>query len=765
MKEIDESQDSIIIDEPKPKVDNNANLTYRLDLEEKLRDISGELLTGRGPLTHDSKKYKNLNNAINDVLNILEQHNGEEWLNAEDKRDLEEKITIMKNHARVYRNDKIDKGATALNAPKSLKKRFEGANKILSIESEIPDNPGPEYGIVPPDQLEPGDIRETKWELKWKQNVRYLAKKQIYTYTKNLRKLEANDDLTQNEFDALMDFMEPDKILSYKNDADLCQKYPNMRLKMEQAIRANEKLQDMSQNEINAYMNAWKISALEKSMEAAKKSAERKGRTFTAKDRKNVEEKLNLLISDKVKKFSTKEVLTEKADVLEQVARFVDLKMAVISDKRYVNLDHTNKFGRRCSVKEYDKILRKTRNDNEWNFYNNLRDLRELENAGIWHKKGQTEKTYYSDINETLHTTVKKEMFGFRIGKVGYKGVSTINDAYGANENSTYNTTRYGKDIKCRVGKIGLKLHSKHKSVQLSGGVVFGQLKQGTSIGANIGYPGADAMMTGEFSAVKARVKLTAGKGPISGSIGGNANAGYAFGILKGGLGHIAVKDENGKEYDAYGIAGNAGFVLSAFKGGGSASISILGIRISASLSTYLAGIGGNVGGQLTVGEAKFSLGGVLGIGAGLSFSINWTEAYSKAKALWRKSRLKKLISNYKERKRLRQNNRNNLLEIREEKDLIDREIANPEKGKGSADKKLEDDDDNIIRLKSEKNIDNKEIKENKVKIEKIEKPENDNTINRSNSNKNINKNKNKEKDETNIKRSKTNEKNKLPHI
>ena len=738
MKEVDESQDNIILDDNQQnRIHEYNNLTYRQELEEKLKDITGCLKTGRGLFTHNSRKYNNLQDSINDVIKQLEKHNGEEWLKDEDKKKLEEKIVIMKKHAQIYNDLRLQNGVENLSDEDKLKIRYDAAKSILDIENKIPDNPGPEYGLIAPDKLEPGDVRETSWPLKWKQNVRYLGKKQIYTYEKNLRNLEHTDELTTDEFNALMDFMDPDNILSYKNDSDLCQKYPSMRIMMEKAIRANEKIQNMTEDEIAAFMFEWSDSVLNKSIASAKKTAERKGRTFTDKDRKNLEEKLEVLISDKMKKFGSKEDLTKKGDELEQVARFLDLKMKVISNKSYVKLPHTNTLGRIYSVSDYDSLIKHAKNNNDKEFYKNLRDIRELEDAGIMHRKPGFEKTYYKDIDETLHKTVKKELFGFRIGKAGYRGLTVANDAYEANDTTTFHTTRYSKDIKGRVGKIGLKLHSKHKSVSLSGGIAFGQVKQSTSIGSSIVSLGGDAMMTAEASAIRARVKFKAGKGPVSGSVGANASVGYAFGILKGGIGNITVKDDDGKEHEAYGLAGNAGFVLAAVKGGGSASISIFGIRIGASYTTYLGGIGAGVGGELQTGGAKFSLAGALGIGAGLSFSINWTEAVTNVKRLWRKSKLKKLIADYKEKKKLKNINKDDSLEIKEQKnkDIIDPEIANPEKGKGSADKK------HIIK------------RSNSSK-----------TINR-NTNKNNDVNKSNNNDNTNLKRSNTVGKNNLPRL
>ena len=666
------------------------NLLYRQWLEEELKDISGNLLAGRTVISHNSGKYKKLQDSINVVLEILENHNGEEWLEPEDKELLEEKIHLMKEAALPYMQLKIEQGALAKDAPAPLSKRYYGAYAVMKIQSKLPDNPGPEYGILAPEKLDDGDKEYNSWDHKYKQNIRYLAKKQLYAYEKNLKELneseglsggtaeehtkglskELSKKLSTEEFDALMDLMEPSKILSYKHDGDLCQKYPKMRIKLEQAIRANEKLQNMSEDEISDYLLSWKVSARKKSLESAKKAVERKGHTFTEKDKKQVEEKLDLFIKDKIEKFSSKEALTEKGDELEQVARFVDLKMKVISNKLYVKRLHTNTIGRKYSVKEYEQKAQEAKNQNEKEFYTNLRDIRELEDAGIRHEKDPYETSLYKNINETLHRTVKTELFGFKIGK-GSTKEANANRGMDGSDDPASDYVRYGRSMKGRVGKIGLKLHSKHKSISLSGGIVFGQAKAASYIGATYEIPGASALTDGEFSAVKGRFKLKAGKGPVEVTAGGSISAGYSYGSVKGGVGRFISKDENGVETEVYGIGGKAGGALSVFKGNIGGALNIWGLKVGVTVTGYGAGVAGEIGGGIDSSGIKFSFAGALGLGAGISINVNWSGLLSNIKNIWRKSKLKKLIAAYKERKK-----------------KLDPESSNPEIGKGSADKK-----------------------------------------------------------------------------
>ena len=679
-----------------------SNLLYRQCLEEELKDISGDLLAGRGIFTHNSGKYIKLQESIDSVLKILEKHNGEEWLEPEDKELLEEKIHLMKEAAFPYMQTKIEQGALDKNAPASLSKRYWGAYAIMRIKAKIPDNPGAEYGILVPEKLDAGDKEYSDWAHRYKQNIRYLAKKQLYTYEKYVKELDKGElsgktagelsgktvenplgksagGLMQEEFDALMDFMEPGKILSYKSDGDLCQKYPKLRLKLQQAIRANEKLQNMSEDEISEYLNSWKVSSRKKSLESAKKLVERKGHTFTDKDKKIVEEKLDLFIKDKIKKFSNIEALTEKGDELEQVARFFDLKMKVISNKLYVKRFHTNTFGKNLSVEDYERMVQNAKDQNEKGFYTALRDIRELEDAGIKHEKDPYEKTLYKNIDETLHRTVKTEFFGFKIGKKATKEANASRGMDGSDDPSM-DFVRYGRSMKGRVGKIGLKLHTKHKSVSLSGGLVFGQAKAASYIGATYEIPGASTITDGEFSAVKGRVKLKVGKGPAEVTAGGSISAGYSYGAVKGGVGRFIDRDENGVESEVYGIGGKAGGALSVFKGTVGGALNIWGLKIGASVVGYGAGIAGEIGGGIDSGGIKFSFAGALGLGAGISININWSGLFSNIRNIWRKSKLKKLIAAYKERKK-----------------MLNPEISNPEIGKGSADKKPEADKDSDI--------------------------------------------------------------------
>ena len=73
-----------------------SELLYRRSLAEKLRDLSGELNTGRDPFTWNSGLYKKLNKSIKAVLKALDDHSGEEWLSEGARKDLEDKIKTIR---------------------------------------------------------------------------------------------------------------------------------------------------------------------------------------------------------------------------------------------------------------------------------------------------------------------------------------------------------------------------------------------------------------------------------------------------------------------------------------------------------------------------------------------------------------------------------------------------------------------------------------------------------------------------------------------
>ncbi len=640
-----------------------SELSYREALREKLLDLSGELKVGRDSFSHNSGLYNHLEKSIADVVKILDEHSGEETLSPAVRTELEEKLQIMHEQAVPYRDLKLAQGAydaVPENSPREAERlrvvriRCQAAEDLLKIDTKIPKDPGAEHGIIAPAVLEPGDRLETDWRLRWKQNVSYLAKKQLRTGEKALRQYERPAELTQDEFNTLMDLSGQGNILAYKDDAQLCQKYPKLRLTLEKAVNASRKLSRLSENEMAAYLAGWTSHAVDKATKEAKKEKQRKGQPFTEEDREKLEAKLEIRLQDKLKKFGSAEKLAAAGDVLEQMARFADLKMKVISDRNYVKYPHTNTLGNIFSVKDYEGLIRTAATQKEKEFYRNLRDLRELEDAGIRHIKPaeMIDKAFYRKVDESVYKTVKKDFLSFKSAKPGFQGAVADNSNYGATDSSTVNKMVVGQNSKFRVGKIGLKLHSKHKHLQVSGSTAFGQVKTGMAIGASLNKAGAEIQLSGEAALVRARIKAQASRAGFGASVGANASVGHVSGKLTAGIGSVKVTGDDGKEHNEWGVTVKAGAVAAAVKGGGGGTLNLFGLKIGLSFTGYAGAVGADFGFRSTLGGVGLSLGGALGIGAGLKLTVNWTGLVKNVKNLWRKSRLAKLIANYKEKKK-----------------------------------------------------------------------------------------------------------------
>ena len=123
------------------------DLQYREALREKLLDLSGELKTGRNEFSTGSVMYRSLNNSISAVLKVLEDHEGEDVLDDDARRELEDKIVLMKRQAKGYARHKTEEGGLIVEAgadEADIKKaeinlkRVNAAEDILKISSRIP---------------------------------------------------------------------------------------------------------------------------------------------------------------------------------------------------------------------------------------------------------------------------------------------------------------------------------------------------------------------------------------------------------------------------------------------------------------------------------------------------------------------------------------------------------------------------------------------------------------------------------------------------
>ena len=160
----------------------------------------------------------------------------------------------------------------------------------------------------------------------------------------------------------------------------------------------------------------------------------------------------------------------------------------------------------------------------------------------------------------------------------------------------------------------------------------------------------------------------------VKANLRGSVSAGYSNAYAKAGIGNFTPTVGENAGQNLSGAYVQAGYTVSAYKGEVGGSLNIFGLSFSISLTGYGAGYGGNFCAGLATGGAMFSFAGCLGIGAGLAINVNWSGLYDNIRKSWTESKLKKLIKKYKADKKAKASSL---------------EASNPEKGKGSADKKM----------------------------------------------------------------------------
>ena len=113
------------------------DLQYREALREKLLDLSGELKTGRNEFSTGSVMYRSLNNSISAVLKVLEDHEGEDVLDNDARRELEDKIVLMKRQAKGYARHKTEEGGLIVVSRPAPTRRISKRQKSTLRESML----------------------------------------------------------------------------------------------------------------------------------------------------------------------------------------------------------------------------------------------------------------------------------------------------------------------------------------------------------------------------------------------------------------------------------------------------------------------------------------------------------------------------------------------------------------------------------------------------------------------------------------------------
>lgn len=96
------------------------------------------------------------------------------------------------------------------------------------------------------------------------------------------------------------------------------------------------------------------------------------------------------------------------------------------------------------------------------------------------------------------------------------------------------------------------------------------------------------------------------------------AKAGAQAGVYK-------TTDANGNEITVAGLKAEAGAEAYVASGKVSGGISILGVKVDASLKGHV-GTGVTVGGEVSTSHAGIDLGGALGLGAGVTIDVDWSD-------------------------------------------------------------------------------------------------------------------------------------------
>ncbi len=138
--------------------------------------------------------------------------------------------------------------------------------------------------------------------------------------------------------------------------------------------------------------------------------------------------------------------------------------------------------------------------------------------------------------------------------------------------------------------------------------------------------PAAKAEVKGEIAAVEGEAEAKIGSdstnvhAKASGSVlTAEASAGVSAGV-------ITYKNERTNETTtAVGVQGSVGAEAYVAEGTVSGGFTILGIKIDASVTGSLGGAGGKISGYATTGGVSGTVKAGLGIGAGLTISIDWS--------------------------------------------------------------------------------------------------------------------------------------------
>ncbi len=647
-------------------MDNNE-LDLRQELLDVLKERKAEFEAGGYTHFFYSRENSELKAAMKKCISFLESHAGEDRMIVKDRLEFLELYEDVRSKAEAYETKKKKiLGKNPANSSEYLLKRLRAAEALQRVNVNDYFVPHAMTSINELEKMDP------KTKLYNKKKVQDLAVRQVDAYLKSRPKKRPDvaegeeeperdpmDPLTEEEFHAFVS-LDRDKILKYKNDADLCQKYPATRKKIDLALSAAKKMDFMRPQEITAMWETWKNKSIQKAEDLAGKYCQEHHIKFTESFKNRTRERQAVKADDMLKILQDPTKYRKKADELEQVGQYMDAKMNVFTSGQYVADDKKHKWSSR-SLKEWraEKIRCENEHDREGAVYaRSMITIRELEDCGLGHMKDKptTNVAYYQNIQEGANTSTKREMFGFKVGKLGFGGVTEVNANVGDPKSKTKLNVDFGKTAKLRVGKIGGKLHSKHKNNYLGVNATMGTATVRGSAGLSLYQngeikPGLFLNARAEAMGAKVTVKGKVGTENMSLKANVQGIAGMAGAYAGVNVGNYIYKDKEGKVHEELGVQLAAGTYAYGLVGKVGGTLNIFGLKISLTARGIVGGKGADVEVHATAHEVGFSLGAALGIGGGLTLNVNWKDAASKIKEKWKDSKLRKFIHKFKREK------------------------------------------------------------------------------------------------------------------
>lgn len=137
--------------------------------------------------------------------------------------------------------------------------------------------------------------------------------------------------------------------------------------------------------------------------------------------------------------------------------------------------------------------------------------------------------------------------------------------------------------------------------------------------------PSLSAKVEASASVAKGEAEVTAGSEEYNVHAKAEGSVLTAKAEAEGGIGKVTYKNGSGITQTGYGVAGEAGAEAYVAEGKVSGGVTILGVKFGVEVSGKAGGVGASAGGALTTGGVSGSVSAGLGLGAGVSFNVDWS--------------------------------------------------------------------------------------------------------------------------------------------